>query len=308
MMMLDLASLTDDEITKRVTESCSQFGLVKRVRVFRATGIGANQFALVDMSSPEEVAKVVSKLGDATLGNAAVIRFGSQSPDHPPEGMFDFAKTFEKLLFGADDSVQNNFLHHFADDVKQFQSNITKAAYVWLGFHRKKGSRRDIDAASLYLFNSINCLATSMRLFLRGYIVPSGNLCRNVLESIAVASLISEPKTKCFEKLERGEEFANKSLNWMRKHADLLGYTTEGVAVLIKFYEFFHHYSHPSMASLGSIVMDEDGPLVFGGIFAGDRLEEYKKEMEIRIDLANLIANTVGVIHILQCAEKRDCI
>ena len=39
------------------------------------------------------------------------------------------------------------------------------------------------------------------------------------------------------------------------------------------------------------------------GIFAKERLDDYKTEMEIRIYLANLLTNTAGGVSILQCSK-----
>jgi hypothetical protein len=72
---------------------------------------------------------------------------------------------------------------------------------------------------------------------------------------------------------------------------------------LIDYYKFFHHYSHPSLVSLSSVVTGGEGPLNIGGIFAKERLDDYKTEIEIRIYLANLLTNTAGVISILQCSK-----
>jgi hypothetical protein len=311
MLSIDISNLSDDEVAKRVAEKCAPFGTVKGIRIFRTAEFGGNQFALAEMSSPEETDKVVRGVGDAKLGDAAVIRFtpfGPPGETRPGTGMpqVDFGKSFEKQLFRPDEPLIEEFVARFPEDVREFHAKITRAAEVCLGFHRSKGDRRDLDAASLFLFNGINCLAMSMRLLLSGYLVPSGNLCRNVLESVAIASLISEPKTKCFERLENEEEFASQAVYWMKKNANTLGYNGEGVQELIDLYKFFHHFSHPSIVSLGSVVTGGEGPLVLGGIFAANRHDDYKTEIQIRIRLANLLTDTAGVIHVLQCAEQPE--
>lgn len=307
MLDIDISSISDDDAIKQVVEQCALFGTVKSVRLFRTADPSGNQFALVVMSSPNETDKVVAGIGDAGLGDSAVIRFASngkqrqgQSSESLPQ--VDFSKTFEKILLRPDEPLIETFAIHFQGEILEFRTKITDASYVWLGFQRMKGERRDLDAASLYLFNGINCLAMSMRLLLCGYLVPSGNLCRNVIESIAIASLISDPKTKCFERLESNYEFGSKAVYWMKKHADALGYKPEGVQSLIDYYKFFHNYSHPSLASLSSVITCEGGPLNIGGIFSKEKLNDYKTEIKIRIYLATMLANAAGVISILQCS------
>ncbi len=82
-----------------------------------------------------------------------------------------------------------------------------------------------------------------------------------------------------------------------------LRYKPEGVQGIIDYYKFFNHHSHPSLASLASVVTGEGGPLNLGGIFSKERLDDYKTEIEIRIRLAEMLADTAGVISILQCSD-----
>ncbi len=74
MLNLDLAGLPDAEIEMIVAERCSDLGSVDAVWVYRAHYPDEFPFALVSMSSPDEVERVAQKVGDFIFGRAALVK------------------------------------------------------------------------------------------------------------------------------------------------------------------------------------------------------------------------------------------
>jgi hypothetical protein len=134
MLNLDISQLSDEEVTKVVTSETASFGTVKRVGIHRTADPTGNQFALIDMSSPEEANRVLSGLGDAMLGGSVVIRFiphnTTQQPSAAGMPRVDFRKSFEGQLSRLDEPLMKEFTRHFSEDIEKFVSGITSAAYT----------------------------------------------------------------------------------------------------------------------------------------------------------------------------------
>ena len=74
MLRLDLAGLSDFELKRIVTERCSECGSVERVNFYRAPDHPDHIVALIDMSSEEELIKVLAQLDGYRFGDSALIR------------------------------------------------------------------------------------------------------------------------------------------------------------------------------------------------------------------------------------------
>jgi len=74
MLCLDLAGLSDSELKRIVIERCSECGTVKRVNFYRATDQTGQMMALIDMSSEEELIKLLAQFACYRFGDSALIR------------------------------------------------------------------------------------------------------------------------------------------------------------------------------------------------------------------------------------------
>lgn len=68
MLRLNLVGLSDFELKRLVAERCSGCGSVKRVDFYRLTDRPEQLMALVDMSSEEELNKVLAQLNASDSG------------------------------------------------------------------------------------------------------------------------------------------------------------------------------------------------------------------------------------------------
>lgn len=80
MLKLDVAAMPDPAVRQTLFECCSRFGSVITVAIFRSPD-GASHFALIEMSAPDEVQKVVQEIGDLTFGGAALIKLAPSRAD-----------------------------------------------------------------------------------------------------------------------------------------------------------------------------------------------------------------------------------
>ena len=73
-MKLNIAGMSEQEVERAVTESCSSYGTVKKLKVYlpRRDTV-ARAFALVDMTTRDEAAELASAMGRLFIGNAVVV-------------------------------------------------------------------------------------------------------------------------------------------------------------------------------------------------------------------------------------------
>lgn len=213
----------------------------------------------------------------------------------------DFYKLFHDEVYAGSHQVFLSFLKHFDRDAEEFVNRLTLAAKVWLSFERAKGEREELAWASAFFLNSINSTATSVRLFLTGYIVPSGNLVRHALESLAMGIMLPVPETGCYEDFRAERAIEHKAIERLRRNADHLDANREAIQNLLEVAGWYDQYSHPSRLSLGmaTISVGSDGLPQFsvGAEYSSDKIEQYKKEMLGRMSLAELIGNAIAGSH-----------
>jgi hypothetical protein len=81
MLNLDIAAMPDPAVRQTLFEYCSRFGSVVTIAIFRSLDRASHPFALIDMSAPDEVQKVVQEIGDLTFGGAALVKLARPCAD-----------------------------------------------------------------------------------------------------------------------------------------------------------------------------------------------------------------------------------
>lgn len=80
MLTMDVTKLSHAEIADAVLARCSEFGNVKEVTILQPPEKPQIAFALVGMTSPPEIDRVVDELGAAKVASLAVIRIEQEKP------------------------------------------------------------------------------------------------------------------------------------------------------------------------------------------------------------------------------------
>ena len=98
-----------------------------------------------------------------------------------------FTKSVHREIIQENSDIRKSFLNHFSFDVGKFSDHMAKAFQEWKTFDDKKkmGIGKKLQFAILYLAITLNI--PSMKLFITGNPIASGNTHRQVLESIALA-------------------------------------------------------------------------------------------------------------------------
>lgn len=221
--------------------------------------------------------------------------------------MNDYETLIRNELFGSPtDTVMRQYLAHFETDIVSFIRGLTKAGNVWEQYsvvaNKREDSQEELVWSAAYFLNAINSALVSTRLFLSGFLVPSGNMARQALESVAFGVLLPFPKTGAYRDWKEGRVIEHKAFERLSRNADHCGVERKSVQALMDQAQWFDHYSHPSRMTLSAILLpptDEypHGQWNIGAQFVEQHLDQYRKEMGNRISLADLLTNTIAGTH-----------
>lgn len=199
-------------------------------------------------------------------------------------------------LTGNLDDVKQEFMAHFGADLERFIDSTAHAFLRWVKLDAASGGNEERAIVSGLVFSAITLHIISMRLFLTGYIVAAGNIQRQVLETLALALLSSCKSLDVLARFLNDTYSANNAVRDALRHADKMNVNKDSLTVLRDARDFYHMYSHPSKATLASHIRfsDEGRAIYVGSSFDAGKLEQYRKEMASRVNLAQVIPNFVG--------------
>lgn len=123
---------------------------------------------------------------------------------------------FEHELLDAQTNVMRNYLEHFNHEVSDFIGKLAQAARCWENYGKQavehENEHEEPVWSTAYFLNAINSALVSTRLFLSGYLVPSGNQVRYSIESLAFAVLLAFPATGAYSEWRQGRDIEHKAV------------------------------------------------------------------------------------------------
>ena len=198
-----------------------------------------------------------------------------------------------KELTEEDVEVRGEFLRLFRAEVIKFSGAMAEAFLNWrtLDVGAEKNDKHAYISALVY--TSIHLHILSMKLFISGYSVATGNLFRQVLETIALALLCSGKDLNTIEKFMNKKYSTRKAVQDLIRHADKLGLNKDSVKDLKNSVSFYHKFSHRSLLTIASGMSFSKQSLFVGSSFDQEKIESYKKEINGRISLALVFSNFI---------------
>ncbi len=190
--------------------------------------------------------------------------------------------------------VRDRFVTEFMDEIEEFVQHMTDAFLEWRSLDTEIGTNERLGHVSALVYSAITLHTLSMKLLLSGHIVAAGNLMRQVIESIAMGLLCSTPSLGVLDRYIKGKYSTNKAVDQIIKHFKTVGIKRESLKDLQKAQVFYHQYSHPSLFTVAShICFDTEGALYVGSSFDEGKVEQYRKEVNGRLNLAKIFSNFV---------------
>lgn len=206
-----------------------------------------------------------------------------------------------KVVFSDNEDTRELFRKAFKDKIEKFIDCAFQAYQCFTQMESKVPKDTRSAWVQMFLFSAFNNLITSFHLLISGFAVPAGNLMRQYAESIAMALLCSHSEIDTFKRFEPcPEKFpVHKALviAGQKKNKRILSLDHGGWAEFQKISQWYNHYSHGSvMTHANQLVFNSGGTLVIGGQFDPAKLEEYGKEVCLRISACDVLVNTIKQI------------
>lgn len=221
------------------------------------------------------------------------------------------AKVLVKILHSGSGYVAEKFSSSFPRETLEFCEHIEKCHAIFNKYTSAPNPSERLQKVGAFVFLGIDNLFTSMHLLMQGYLIPSGNMFRQSLEAVAMATLLSEKKEldvivkKGWSRRNFYNDFINtmkytqshNSLKWMERNAIRLNLRTSGLEIFKKSKSFYNNYSHPSLFSLGARMVGGGSPgFITGGIYDEDKKEFYTKEVRGRESYGSHLPDAIRFI------------
>ena len=135
-----------------------------------------------------------------------------------------------------------------------------------------------------------------MKLLLSGNTVASGNLFRQVLETIAVALLCSGKALGVLDRFVNDKYSTNDAIRDVLRNVDRLELKEDGVKALQNGQKFYHKYSHVTKLTIGVAESFAGEGIYVGASFDEGKMDFYAKEVAGRLGLARVFNTFVAAV------------
>lgn len=217
--------------------------------------------------------------------------------DDQMENLTEAQEKICKELTGDDLEVREEFLKHFRKEVIEFSEGMAEAFLNWRTLDEDAATNDKLAFLSAFVFTSINLHILSMKLFLSGHLVASGNLFRQVLETITLALLSSGKNLNILEQfMKKQYSMKEKSIRDLKRNSSNLGLEKKAIDAICNAYNQYHEYSHLSYLTIGSGASFSNKKLYVGGSFDEGKIELYEEELSRRLSLSNVFSNFIDAV------------
>jgi hypothetical protein len=192
--------------------------------------------------------------------------------------------------------VRNSFLERYSSQIDEFINNMSQAFIAWRSLDSKTKNNQKKEHISALVFSSINLHIVSMKLFLSGYIVASGNIERQAIETISLAILFSNKHVDIFNRYIQNKYSTNKAVRDLKRHSKGMTVSKDGLDKIERAHKYFHDYSHPSYMTIGSNISFQGQGMYLGASFDEGKVDFYDKDVSGRLSLSAIFTNYITAV------------
>ena len=202
------------------------------------------------------------------------------------------------VLFGGEDPlIREQFREKYSSELEQFITLMTNAFEEWAKLDKiltKKKTEPDAYISAL-LYTTLHSHVMSLKLFISGLFVPSGNTQRYAFESVALAFLLSRPSLGIVERYMDDKYSTNKAIRDVVRNHENLSLNRDALKLLETSIKFYDQFSHPTRLSLSGVMNlnENKSQIIFGGAYDKNKEFAYKKEINSKIGFAKILPNII---------------
>ena len=201
-----------------------------------------------------------------------------------------------ETVLGDEQIIKQSFLSFFEREIRDFIKYMSITYDKWRILDSTLSTNEEKAYISALAYSAINQHIVSLKLFISGYFIPSGNIQRQVFESVAMALLASKIELGYLHRFIKGKYSTNKAIKDLQKQYKKLSLDKEALNILARQYLFYHKFSHITYVTLASsISAPYKGTSIsyLGAAFDPGRLEIYRKEIESKVGFAIVLPNVI---------------
>ena len=199
-------------------------------------------------------------------------------------------------ITGNDRDALDAFLARYGGETERFATLMAQVVMDWQEFDRAAPDEKR-GRISAVMFSAITLHIQSMELFLRGHLLASGNLMRQVLEAIAMSLLSSGKTLNILDLFVEGKYSTQSAVRDLRRNRKVLGISDAGVDSLVEAEKFYHQHSHLSRMTIASMMsVQHDASFYVGASFDEGKVNGYDREMDSRMELTNVFTTFIEAV------------
>lgn len=185
------------------------------------------------------------------------------------------------------------YLAHFEADLWRFAESMANGLLSWELLDSSTWANEKRAYVSALVYTTVTLHVLSMKLLVSGYTIPAGNLLRQVVETLCLALVCSGKDIGILDKFMENKYSTKNAVRDAIRHAEKLGLNQDSVKQLNKLQTFYAKYSHPSYLTIAAGMSFQTKTAYFGGSFDELKLDVYRKEIKVRVGLANDLPNLI---------------
>lgn len=216
----------------------------------------------------------------------------------------DAKKAIFDEITGKDAAAAAAFHARYAVECEQFAALMGEATIAWQDLAGRAGESDRTSSVSTLVYCAITLHVRSMKLFLAGHLLAAGNLSRQVVEAIATALLCADKTLNVLERFSAEHYSSQKAVRDLRQHHKALGIKEDSLMPLERAQNFYHHHSHLSLLTIGSVISFAEDGVYVGASFDEQKTDIYDKEIASRLSLATIFPSIVESVNRILAAQK----
>ena len=217
-------------------------------------------------------------------------------------------KFLKKELLKRDIDIRKMFLKRFEIEIDSFLCYCSEASSLFIDTDQKHRFNKRQAIVFSYLLTAMNDLFISLKLYISGYIIPSGNLIRHFIESISLALICHSCDNATLSKIDNGKYMANNAPSDVVKYLPALNLDKDFHNQLVNIRNWYHNYSHSTKLCTATYfsISEKDTIYFWGSEYDPEKEESYKKEIRMRSYLSGLLYHLLLIISDLYQKNNSD--